>query len=274
MNRVVPRFAVLLAFLSGSVSQAVPVLLPGTILESTDAAYAALISVLGIPHPSSGTTLIGVDLASLSFDPNRVFVIDDAVPPDNFTSGLAATGLDLDAAGGLGGDGLASFATELVFVLPGWRISAPGDAVIHLIEPLLNDPLYTNKTPALPFGPGGPGFLLGTPDDVLGAPDAVLPVVGSLLLPEFGFYSMGSFGILGLGFGTALDRNANIGGTPFDFVIYDFGGTPDNALLIFDRVSEPGTVSLLLGLGLTGLIAVKRRWTRAPGSSSGRHGTG
>ncbi len=30
MNRVVPRFAVLIAFLSGSLSQAVPVLLPGT----------------------------------------------------------------------------------------------------------------------------------------------------------------------------------------------------------------------------------------------------
>jgi hypothetical protein len=262
MNRAVPRFAVLMAFLSGSLSLAVPVLLPGTVIQSSDADYAALVSVLGIPDPITGTTLLAVDLGSLSFDPNVAVLIDDGLPPSGAPSGLGASGIDMDAAGGLSGDGSLVYASTLFGFLAGQRIDAPGDAVIQAIEPLLNAPGYTNRTLAAPGGTGGPGFLLGTPDDVLGAPDAIPPAVltsgGIVLLPEFGFYSIGSFGIVGLGFDSPLDRNANIGGTPFDFVVYDVGGTPENGFVVFDRTPEPGSLSLFLGLGLSAIIAVKR----------------
>lgn len=231
-------------------------------------------SVLGVPHPSTGTYLLGVDLAPLGFDPNVVLVLDDGVPASNSLSGLGATGIDMDAAGGLGGDGSPSFATSLVFSFAGQRISAPGGGLAQLVEPLLNDPGYTNRTPAFPGGTGGPGFLLGTPDDVLGAPDGVLPVVGSLLLPEFGFYSMGSFGLVVLGFDGSLDRNANIGGTPFDFVVYDVGGTAESGFLVFDRVPEPGNLSAFLVVGLSALIAVRRRRARDSESSSEPRETG
>ena len=258
------RMLVLLGLCCGLIlprwSAAVPVTINGVVIDPGFAGYAELTGVLGVS--SSAPSLIAFDLDGLGFDPLGFLVIDDAIPAANSDSGLAGSGIDLDAVAGISSSSVPIYAASVFSFAPGERISAPGGSLAASIEPLINDAGYTNRTTAMPGGTGGPGFLLGTADDTLGSSDSLFPLSGGTLQPELGFLSIGSGGRISLLFAEPLNRNGNIGGTVYDLVYYDLGGAGDSGFFQVDvegiPVPEPGVLSLF-AMSLLFLEARRRR---------------
>jgi hypothetical protein len=270
MRRILVFLALCCALILPRWSAAVPVTITGGVINPGDADYATLTGVLGVS--SGAPSLIAFDLATLGFDPLGFLAIDDAIPAADSDSGLAGSGIDLDAVAGISSSSMPIYAASVFSFAPGQRISAPAGSLATNIEPLISDPGYTNKTTAMPGGTGGPGFLLGTPDDALGSSDSVNPLPGGALLPEFGFLSIGSGGLISLLFAEPVNRNGNIGGTAYDLVYYDFGGAGDSGFFQVDvhgiPVPEPGVLSLLA----MRLLFFDLRRRRRAGAEAGRAG--
>ena len=258
MRRVFATFvvAVLGIAVAASPAKAAPIPVPGFVLNPGDAGYAEIVAVLG--GSVTGFSLVAFDLSVLSFNPLAALLVDDGVPLADNASGLAGSGIDVDAAGGLAPGGGLSFASGVSAYSPGQRISAPPGAIAHTLEAYVLGLPNSQRSVAASGGSGGDGFLAGVAADAVGAPNAFL-IANPFSAGNYA--SIGSGGQLGLLFALGIDRNANIGGTIYDFVYFDLAGAGDNGMVFFDdqpiaAVPEPGTM-LLIGSGL--LVAAARR---------------